>query len=435
MMNTIDWSARSEAERHNILARPALADNTTQRKTVADIIRAIRERGDDALREYTRQLDKVDVDTLAVPTDAIAAATDTLDPTVRAAIDRAFGTIKAFHEPSARQPYAVETAPGVRCRRIVRPLERVGLYAPGGSAVLPSTVLMVGVPALLAGCKTKVLCTPPQKDGGVSPTILYTASLCGIDTIIPAGGAQAIAAMAYGTQTVPKVDKLFGPGNSWVTEAKRQAADDPDGATSDMPAGPSELLVIADDSANPVFVAADLLSQIEHGPDSQVILVTPSAKLARAVSAEIQQQVASLPRQATATQALEASRIIYVKDDATAVAVSNRYAPEHLTLNVADPEAMLAGINNAGSVFMGQWTPVTLGDYISGTNHVLPTYGYARQMGGLSVADFQKSFTVQTASESGLKDIGPQAVVLAREEGLEAHARAASLRLDTLGAS
>lgn len=432
MMQLIDWSTLDENERATALARPALADSAGRREAVADIIASVRKHGDAAVRDHTRRLDKVDIESLAVPAADIEIAGDELDPATREAIDQAFKTIEAFHKPSGRQSYEVDTAPGVRCRRLVRPLATVGLYAPGGSAVLPSTVLMLGVPALLAGCDTRVLCTPPRNDGSVAPAIRYTAHRCGIDLIIRAGGAQAIAAMAYGAESVPKVDKLFGPGNGWVTEAKKQAADDPAGALSDMPAGPSELLVIADDRADPTFVAADLLSQAEHGPDSQVLLVTASKTLAHAVGNEIPRQLETLPRKTTAQKALTGSRIILVKDDTAAVEIANRYAPEHLILSVADPESLLPSVRNAGSVFLGPWTPESLGDYASGTNHVLPTYGYARQFGGLSVSDFQKSLSVQTATAEGLNHIGPATVVLAREEGLEAHARAVTLRLAAL---
>ncbi|HET7371377.1 MAG TPA: histidinol dehydrogenase [Gammaproteobacteria bacterium] len=428
-MQILDWTALDDAARANALARPALADDSERRAAVAAIIAAVRDGGDTALRGYTRRFDGVDLASPALHATDVEAAAKATVPSIRSAIDRAFDTIYKFHEPSGLTPYAVETARGVVCRRIIRPLKSVGLYAPGGSAALPSTVLMLGVPALLAGCEIKTLCTPPEKDGRVSPAILYAAHRCGIDTIIRAGGAQAIAAMAYGTETVACADKLFGPGNGWVTEAKRQAAADPDGASSDMPAGPSELLIVADDSADPAFIAADLLSQAEHGADSQVLLVTASAPLADAVRIEAQQQLESLPRRTIAKRALNGSRIILVPDEGSCLHIVNRYAPEHLILNVVDPEALLPGIHNAGSVFLGTWTPESLGDYVSGTNHVLPTYGYARQRGGLSVADFQKAMTVQVATADGLDQLGAAAITLARAEGLEAHARAVSLRL------
>ncbi|HEX2139204.1 MAG TPA: histidinol dehydrogenase [Woeseiaceae bacterium] len=429
-MQILDWTELGEAARTRTLARPALLDPIGRETTVAGILRAVREDGDAALRNYTRCFDGVDIETFEVAPEAITAAERSLDASTRAAIDRAFDTIGRFHVPSGKSEYRVETAPGVVCRRVVRPLAAVGLYVPGGSAPLPSTVLMLGVPAMLAGCETRVLCTPPDADGNVAPAILYAAERCGITRIFRAGGAQAIAAMAFGTETLPRVDRIFGPGNGWVTEAKRQVAQDPEGALSDLPAGPSELLVLADEHADPLFVAADLLSQAEHGPDSQVLLVTTSVDLARRVGLELERQLAELPREAIARQSLDASRIICVPDIATALAVSNRYAPEHLILNVADPEGLLPEVRNAGSVFLGAWTPESLGDYASGTNHVLPTYGYARQLSGLSVGDFQKSFTVQSATSAGLAGLGPAVIALARAEGLEAHARAVSRRLE-----
>lgn len=431
-MQIINWQELDETRRRELMQRPALAESFTRENTVADIIRSVRERGDASLRELTARFDGVDIKAFRASQDDIAAAGHKLAPEVRDAIDQAFETIRRFHQPSGRAEYAVETAPGVQCRRVVRPLRSVGLYVPGGTAPLPSTVLMLGVPSQLAGCETRVLCTPPNAGGSVDPAILYAAQRCGIETVLRVGGAQAVAALAYGTKSVPRVDKIFGPGNSWVSEAKRQVAQDPDGAVCDMPAGPSEVLVIADTNANPEFVAADLLSQAEHGPDSQVVLLSPSMTLVSNVRDAINRQLALLPRVAIARQALAAGRLIVVADLDVALDISNQYAPEHLILNVDAAESLLPRVANAGSVFLGAWTPESLGDYISGTNHVLPTYGYARQMGGLSVADFQKSFSVQTATSAGLEQLGPSAIALARAEGLEAHARAVGLRLQSL---
>lgn len=429
-MQILDWTELDDAARTRALARPALAGSADVQAAVAAILRDVRRNGDSAVRAFTRRFDHVDIDELALAPGAMAAGARRLDAVTRAAIDRAFESVRRFHVPSGKPEYAIDTAPGVRCRRVVRPLASVGLYVPGGSAPLPSTVLMLGVPAMLAGCSTTVLCTPPDRDGGIAPAILYAAERCGIASVFRVGGAQAIAALAFGTESVPRVDKIFGPGNGWVTEAKRQAAQDPEGALADLPAGPSEVLVVADAAASPVFVAADLLSQAEHGPDSQVLLVTTSAALARSVQCELERQLAGLPRRKIAREALAASRIICVPDLDSALAVANRYAPEHLVLNVADAEPLLPKVRNAGSVFLGPWTPETLGDYVSGTNHVLPTYGYARQLGGLSVADFQKSFTVQSATAQGLAELGPAAIALAEAEGLEGHARAVRLRLE-----
>jgi len=315
---------------------------------------------------------------------------------------------------------------------MLRPISRVGLYVPAGSAPLPSTALMLGVPARIAGCCEVVLCSPARADGRCDDAVLYAARLTGVHKVFKLGGAQAIAAMAYGTASVPKCDKLFGPGNAWVTEAKLQVSSEPDGAAIDMPAGPSEVLVIADAAANPAFVAADLLSQAEHGPDSQVILLSDSAALLDRVALEVERQCAELPRAEIARQALAQSRLIAVASLAQAVEVSNRYAPEHLILQVTTPRRLLDGIASAGSVFLGAWTPESVGDYCSGSNHVLPTYGYARSYSGVSVASYQKQITVQELSADGLRGIGPCTATLAAAEQLEAHRRAVTLRLTEL---
>jgi histidinol dehydrogenase len=322
---------------------------------------------------------------------------------------------------------------GVRVERVLRPIQRVGLYVPAGSAPLPSTALMLGVPARIAGCREVVLCSPARTDGSCDDAVLFTARLVGVHRVFKLGGAQAIAAMAYGTESVPRCDKLFGPGNAWVTEAKLQVSSDPDGAAIDMPAGPSEVLVIADAQANPVFVAADLLSQAEHGPDSQVVLVTDSTALLDKVATEVDRQCAQLPRGAIAEQALAQSRLIAVTSLAQAVEVSNRYAPEHLILQVSGARELVASIESAGSIFVGAWTPESVGDYCSGSNHVLPTYGYARSYSGVSVASYQKQITVQELDPNGLRAIGPCTATLAAAEQLEAHRRAVTLRLAALG--
>jgi histidinol dehydrogenase len=318
------------------------------------------------------------------------------------------------------------------CRRVTRPIDAVGLYVPAGSAPLPSTTLMLAVPAEVAGCPRRVLVTPPRPDGRADPSVLASAALTGIDEIYVVGGAQAVAALAYGTDTITPVDKIYGPGNAWVTEAKLQVAADPEGAACDLPAGPSEVLVIADDTALADCVAADLLSQAEHGTDSQVLLVTVSESMARQVRDAVEHQLADLPRAEIAAGALANSRILVTRDLPEAVAVSNRYAPEHLILSVDDPESLMDSVTAAGSVFLGHWTPESLGDYCSGTNHVLPTYGFARAFSGLGVEDFQRRITVQSATPEGLKGIGPTAVTLARLEGLEAHASAVEVRLRAL---
>ena len=433
-MKRLDWNALDETARHEALARPAQSRANELRRGVEQIIASVREHGDNALRELSAKYDRCILDEIAVDEAEFAAAEALLDPVLKAAIREAAARIELFHRAAALQPVSVETAPGVRVERMLRSISRVGLYVPAGSAPLPSTALMLGVPALIAGCCEVVLCSPARADGRCDEAVLYAARLTGVHKVFKLGGAQAIAAMAYGTASVPKCDKLFGPGNAWVTEAKLQVSSDPDGAAIDMPAGPSEVLVIADAEANPVFVAADLLSQAEHGPDSQVILLSPSADLLDQAAAEVARQCAELPRGAIANQALAQSRLIAVDSLAQAVEVSNRYAPEHLILQVAAPRVLLDGIDSAGSIFLGQWTPESVGDYCSGSNHVLPTYGYARSYSGVSVASFQKQITVQEVSEEGLRNIGPCTATLAAAEQLEAHRRAVTLRLAALEA-
>ncbi len=428
-MKRIDWNQLDAAGRREALARPAVAQAATLRADVARLIAQVRADGDATLRALTRRFDGVEVGELRVTAAEFDAAIATLAPELKAAIDEAAARIEAFHRAAAPQPVVLETAPGVRCERMLRGIDRVGLYVPAGSAPLPSTALMLGVPARIAGCAQVVVCSPPRPDGSCDPAVLYAARRCGIEAVFKLGGAQAIAAMAYGTGSVPKCDKLFGPGNAWVTEAKQQVSLDADGAAIDMPAGPSEVLVIADAHADPRFVAADLLSQAEHGPDSQVVLVTDAPAQVDAVLAAVTAQVAVLPRRETAEKALASSRAIRVADLAQAFAVSNEYAPEHLIVQVREPRQWLSQVRNAGSVFLGAWTPESVGDYCSGTNHVLPTYGHARAYSGVSVASFQKAITVQELTRTGLATIGPCAMTLARAEGLAAHERAVSLRL------
>jgi histidinol dehydrogenase len=431
-MKRLDWNVLDEVARREALARPAQSRADALRRDVERIIATVRERGDTALRELSAKYDRCTLDAIEVDEAEFVAAEAALDPELKAAIREAAARIELFHRAAAPRPVAVDTAPGVRVERMLRPIDRVGLYVPAGSAPLPSTALMLGVPARIAGCREVALCSPARADGRCDEAVLYAARLTGVHKVFKLGGAQAIAAMAYGTASVPKCDKLFGPGNAWVTEAKLQVSSDPDGAAIDMPAGPSEVLVIADADANPVFVAADLLSQAEHGPDSQVILLSPSAALLDRVAAEVERQCAVLPRAEIARQALAQSRLIAVDSLAQAVEVSNRYAPEHLILQVAEPRALLDGIDSAGSIFLGQWTPESVGDYCSGSNHVLPTYGYARSYSGVSVASYQKQITVQEVSADGLRHIGPCTATLAAAEQLQAHRRAVTLRLEAL---
>ena len=431
-MNILTWADLDDTQRRDALRRGTAAAGPEVTAGVAQILQQVREGGDDALLELTARLDGARPAGLRVPVADRDAAVAALDPGLRAAISEAAQRIRVFHEAGMQQGYAVETAPGVVCRRVVRPIRRVGLYVPAGSAPLPSTALMLGVPAQLAGCPEVVLCTPPRPDGTADPAVLAAAAECGIEDVFVVGGAQAIAAMAYGTASVPLCDKLFGPGNAWVTEAKRQVSTAEGGPGIDMPAGPSEVLVIADAGADPEFVAADLLSQAEHGPDSQVVLLTDSPQLASAVAAQVAEQVESLPRADIARKALASSRLVVTADLDEAVDVSNDYAPEHLILALRDAEDWVGRIDRAGSVFLGDHTPETLGDYCSGTNHVLPTAGAARFTGGVNVSAFQIAMTVQQATPEGLAMVGPCAVTLSEAEALHAHQRAVTRRLARL---
>ncbi len=430
------WQDLTAEGRRAVLARPALANDATLAARVAAIIERVRSEGDAALLDLTAKLDRVELASLEVGQAEFAAAGDRLSDAQRAAIRAAAANIEAFHKPQLPVPLAVDTAPGVRCERVWRPIESVGLYVPAGNAPLPSTALMLGVPARLAGCPTRLLCTPPQADGRADPAVLYAALVSGVQRVFKLGGAQAIAALAYGTETVPKVDKVFGPGSVWVTEAKAQVDRDPYGAARDYPAGPSEVLVIADATADPVFVAADLLSQAEHGADSQVLLVTTSAELAssrRRAGREPEGDTAAPRDRRRSARGTRAP--IVVADLAEAFEISNAYAPEHLILQVERPRDWLPRVRAAGSVFLGSWTPETVGDYCSGTNHVLPTYGFARRYSSLGVGDFLRSMTVQELTSDGLRAIGPIATTLAELEGLDAHARAVTRRLAAIDAT
>ena len=433
-MKRLVWNALDEAGREVALARPVQTHAVGLREVVRRIIAEVRRHGDEALLRFTASYDRCVLERLEVQPEEFDEAEAALDPALKAAIREAAGRIGAFHRATAPVSVAVDTAPGVRVERVLRPIDRVGLYVPAGSAPLPSTALMLGVPARIAGCAEVVLCSPARVDGRCDPAVLYAARVVGVHRVFKLGGAQAIAAMAYGTASVPRCDKLFGPGNAWVTEAKVQVSIDPRGAAIDMPAGPSEVLVVADAQADAAFVAADLLSQAEHGPDSQVLLVSPSDALLDAVADEVERQCAALPRAGIAHGALAHSRLIRVDSLAQALEVSNRYAPEHLILQVADPRAWLARVTSAGSVFLGAWTPESVGDYASGSNHVLPTYGYARSHSGVSVASFQKQISVQELTPEGLRAIGPCTATLAAAEQLEAHRRAVTLRLAALDA-
>ncbi|HEX2083131.1 MAG TPA: histidinol dehydrogenase [Xanthomonadaceae bacterium] len=428
-MEIVDWTGLDAAARSAVLRRPlqAVADDVLH--SVQRILALVKRDGDDALRTLSARFDAAPLQAFEVGDEEFDRAEAAVSPALREAMVAAAARIEAFHRAGMAQPYAVDTAVGVRCERVLRPIRRVGLYVPAGSAPLPSTALMLGVPARLAGCPQVVLCTPPRRDGSADPAVLVAAKLCGIGRVFKLGGAQAIAAMAYGTGSMPRCDKLFGPGNAYVTEAKRQVSTQAEGAAIDMPAGPSEVLVIADAGADAAFVAADLLSQAEHGPDSQVLLVSDDVGLLQAVDAELQVQLAALPRADIARQSLSSSRAILVGSLEDAFALSNEYAPEHLILALRTPREWLDRVSAAGSVFLGDWAPEALGDYCSGTNHVLPTGGAAHACSGVSVASFQKAITVQQVDRSGIAAIGPDAVTLAEAEGLDAHARAVSMRL------
>ncbi|AFJ99009.1 histidinol dehydrogenase [Cronobacter sakazakii] len=424
----VDWNACSAQQQRELLMRPAISASESITRTVAEILDNVKARGDAALREYSAKFDKTDVAALKVTAEAIDAAAARLDDNVKQAMAVAVANIEKFHRAQQLAPVDIETLPGVRCQQVTRPVASVGLYIPGGSAPLFSTVLMLATPARIAGCKRVVLCSPPP----IADEILYAAKLCGVQEVYQAGGAQAIAALAFGTESVPKVDKIFGPGNAFVTEAKRQVSQRLDGAAIDMPAGPSEVLVIADSGATPDFVASDLLSQAEHGPDSQVILLTPDAAMAQAVADATARQLEALPRAQTARQALSASRIIVARDLAQCVAISNQYGPEHLIIQTRNARELVDDITSAGSVFLGDWSPESAGDYASGTNHVLPTYGYTATSSSLGLADFQKRMTVQELTPAGFSALAETIETLAAAEQLTAHKNAVTLRVSAL---
>lgn len=424
------WASLSASARQQRLARPQQSRSEALKQRVAGILRQVREHGDQAVLQLTQQFDFAGAQALVMSTEQRAELVQKLQPKVKHAIDTAYGTIRRFHAAQTPRDLQVETAPGVVCESRYVALQAVGLYIPGGTATLPSTALMLGVPAQLAGCKRKVLATPPAADGSIPAAIAYVAERCEIDEIILCGGAQAIAALAYGTESLAPVDKIFGPGNAYVTEAKLQVSQDASAIAIDMPAGPSELLVIADDTANPSFVAADLLSQAEHGSDSQVILLTPSATLAEQVRVQLQQQCAELLRKEIATEALANSRLLVTDDLVQAVQIAERYAPEHLSLQFDQARNALPQLTRAGSIFVGHYTPESGGDYATGTNHVLPTYGYARNYSSLGLTDFYRRYTVQEASAAGLAQLADAITTLADLEGLDAHKRAVTIRTE-----
>lgn len=431
-MRTVTWQQLTCDEKYQLLQRPLLENTNEVRQQVTDIIAAVKQLGDTACYQFSEQFDRVKLSELIVTDAEFSQAQDHVSTQISQAIGVAAKNIAQYHQ--AQRPAALSVSPclGVTIRREYRAIERVGLYIPGGTAPLVSTVLMLAIPAKIAGCEQIVLATPASKDGRINPAILVAAAHCGVTTVIKLGGAQAVAALAYGTESVPKVDKIFGPGNRFVTEAKLQVSRDPHGASLDLPAGPSELLVIADDSADPEFVAADLLSQAEHGVDSQVLLVCLSANFATRVTTAINSQLKALSRQQIAQQALTNASIIIVESIAEAITISNDYAPEHLSLNIAEPDQVSKLIKSAGTVFMGGLTTESFGDYTSGSNHVLPTYGYARTHSGLGLMDFMRSISFQTVNEQGVQSLARATEILATVEGLDAHKQAASIRLARL---
>jgi histidinol dehydrogenase len=428
----LNWSSLSTEERRQALRRPVQQDTAALHERVREIVREVCERGDAALLEFTRRFDGVALQSIEVTAAEFAAAETAMSAEQRQAIDRAIANVRRFHEAQVGTPLRVETAPGVVCERQFRAIEAVGLYVPAGVAPLPSAAIMLAVPARIAGCPTRIICTPPRRDGSADPAVLTIANLCGVRRVFKLGGAQAVAAMAYGTATVPKVDKIFGPGNAWVTAAKLLVANDPAGAALDLPAGPSEVLVIADGTARAEFVAADLLAQAEHSTDAQAVFITTSSALAESTAAEVEAQMRKLGRIDTLRQSIEHARLFVVDTLDAAMEISNAYAPEHLILQVANARDWLPKVRHAGSVFLGAWTPETMGDYCSGTNHVLPTYGFAKAYSGLSLHDFLKRMTVQELTSDGLRDLGPTAITLAALEGLDAHANAVRVRLAEL---
>ncbi len=431
-LEILQWNELTSAEREAALKRaPANRDQRVQ-ESVAKIVDRVRLQGDQAIRELTLEFDGVPIENCLVSSCDLQSASDQLPADLKAAIDVAFGNIQKFHHAALPNSFAIETSPGVECSTKYLGIETVGMYAPGGATPLPSSVLMMGVPAMIAGCGTKVLCSSPNAEGKIDPAIAYAAKLCQVDRVFLIGGAQAIAAMAYGTQSVPACDKIFGPGSVWVTEAKRQVAADSSPVTIDMAAGPSEVLVVADDSADPEFIAADMLAQLEHGTDSQAILVTDSSRIASQTAAAVQRMAESLSRVQQVQESMSHSRVILTIDMQQAMVVANRYAAEHLILQAKDSQQLAGKITAAGSVFVGKWTPEVLGDYCSGTNHVLPTCGLARSVNGLSTADFMKRITFQSASADGLSGLAQTATTLARWEQLTAHALAVDVRLSAI---
>lgn len=429
-MRKIDWSTLSTKERKIVLRRPAMETAESAEELVRGILKDIRQGGESALIRYTHKFDGYFPDPFLIPSAAVTQAGRSLDPELRDAIHQAYENLSRFHAVQGYRGYELSPFPGFECGRMVRPIPSVGLYVPGGTAPLFSTALMLGIPAQLAACPEVLLYTPADRNGEVHPAILYAAELCGIRQIIRLGGVQAIGAMAYGSETLSRVDKIFGPGNRYVSIAKRLVAQEPGGPAIDLPAGPSEVLVIIDRNTPPVFAAADLLAQAEHDADAQVVLIAPSETAIDHVQKEIERQLTDLPRTHIAAASLQKALAILIPSLEEALEIANAYAPEHLILCFEGAERYAGSITNAGSVFFGLYSPESFGDYASGPNHVLPTAAAARAYGGLSVESFQKTITWQTASMEGFSKLAPTVVRMARAEGLEAHAKAVTCRLE-----
>ena len=430
-MSIINWDTLSPDEQESTLKRPVICNLDDQKNTVIEIFQNIKSNGDDALRQYTLLYDNIEIDNFMMTDDEINKAVNRTSDVLKDSINNAILNIKKFHEYTmGLEKDPIDINPGVQCQTIYRPIDSVGLYIPAGNNPLPSTVTMLGVPSILAGNKERIVVSPPNEEGLVNDVIVTAAALCGIDKIYKVGGAQSIAAMAYGTETIPKVDKIFGPGNSWVTTAKQLISTLNIPVAIDMPAGPTEVLIISDGYTDPIFVAFDLLSQAEHGIDSQVILLSDDKGFIDKVRIEINNALKCISTRETAEQSLKNSKFIYVKDIKCAFNISNNYSPEHLIVSMKSAERWLDVIESAGSIFLGEWSPESAGDYCSGTNHVLPTSGFANSYSGLSVDSFRKAISVQKLSEEGLRLMSNDIINLARAEGLEAHARAVEVRMD-----
>ena len=430
-MSIINWDTLSPDEQESTLKRPVICNLDDQKNTVIEIFQNIKSNGDDALRQYTLLYDNIEIDNFMMTDDEINKAVNRTSDVLKDSINNAILNIKKFHEYTmGLEKDPIDINPGVQCQTIYRPIDSVGLYIPAGNNPLPSTVTMLGVPSILAENKERIVVSPPNEEGLVNDVIVTAAALCGIDKIYKVGGAQSIAAMAYGTETIPKVDKIFGPGNSWVTTAKQLISTLNIPVAIDMPAGPTEVLIISDGYTDPIFVAFDLLSQAEHGIDSQVILLSDDKGFLDKVRIEINNALEFISTRETAEQSLKNSKFIYVKDIKCAFNISNNYSPEHLIVSMKSAERWLDVIESAGSIFLGEWSPESAGDYCSGTNHVLPTSGFANSYSGLSVDSFRKAISVQKLSEEGLRLMSNDIINLARAEGLEAHARAVEVRMD-----